>query len=363
MNLLLSHKINDKNDLYFTGYLSNDRFNLNSDTVYGYGNKNISLKWKHVFNNKLQSLVTAGYDAYGYKIYSQENPVNAYTMKFDINQTNFKLHFNYFVNSKHTLDFGLNSIYYTLHPGSFGPRNEKSLVTPEMVSAEQALESAVYVSERYNITSALSVQAGLRFSLYNYMGPKTVFEYAEGLPRELSNITDTISYNKGKFINNYKGPEYRLSLRYAFTDDFSVKAGYNSLRQYIHMLSNTTAIAPTDIWKLSNPNIKPQYGEQLSVGFYKNFKSNTIETSVEVYYKKIKDYLDYKSGAVLVLNDHIETDVFNTTGKAYGLELMIKKLTGKLNGWISYTWSRTFLKMDDPTIGEIINGGAFYPAN
>lgn len=363
VNLLLSHKINDKNDLYLTGYVSNDRFNLNSDTVYGYGNKNISLKWKHVFNNKLQSLVTAGYDAYGYKIYSQENPVNAYTMKFDINQTNFKLHFNYFVNSKHTLDFGLNSIYYTLHPGSFGPRNEKSLVTPEMVGAEQALESAVYVSERYNITSALSVQAGLRFSLYNYMGPKTVFKYAEGLPRELSNITDTMSYNKGKFINNYNGPEYRLSLRYAFTDDFSVKAGYNSLRQYIHMLSNTTAIAPTDIWKLSDPNIKPQYGEQLSVGFYKNFKSNTIETSVEVYYKKIKDYLDYKSGAVLVLNDHIETDVFNTTGKAYGVELMIKKLTGKLNGWISYTWSRTFLKMDDPTVGEIINGGAFYPAN
>ena len=363
VNLLLSHKINDKNDLYLTGYLSNDRFNLNSDTVYGYGNKNISLKWKHVFNNKLQSLVTAGYDAYAYKIYSQENPVNAYTMKFDINQTNLKLHFNYFVNSKHTLDFGLNSIYYTLHPGSFGPRNEKSLVTPEMVSAEQALESALYLSERYNITSALSVQAGLRFSLYNYIGPKTVFKYAEGLPMELSNITDTMSYNKGKFINNYKGPEYRLSLRYAFTDDFSVKAGYNSLRQYIHMLSNTTAIAPTDIWKLSDPNIKPQFGEQLSVGFYKNFKSNTIETSVEVYYKRIKDYLDYKSGAVLVLNDHIETDVFNTTGKAYGVELMIKKLTGKLNGWISYTWSRTFLKMDDPTVGEIINGGAFYPAN
>ncbi|HRQ18409.1 MAG TPA: TonB-dependent receptor plug domain-containing protein [Agriterribacter sp.] len=363
VNLLISHKINDKNDLYLTGYLSNDRFNLNSDTVYGYGNKNISLKWKHVYNNKLQSLVTAGYDAYGYKIYSEENPVNAYTMKFDINQTNFKLHFNYFVNSKHTLDFGLNSIYYTLHPGSFGPRNEKSLVAPEKVNAEHALESAVYVTEKYNITSALSLQAGLRFSLYNYVGPNTVYHYAPGLPKELSNITDTLSYAKGKFINNYKGPEYRLSLRYAFTDNFSVKAGYNSLRQYIHMLSNTTAMAPTDIWKLSDPNIKPQYGEQVSVGLYKNFKSNTIETSAEVYYKSIKDYLDYKSGAVLVLNEHIETDVFNTSGKAYGVELMVKKLTGKLNGWISYTWSRTLLKMNDPSIGEVINDGAFYPAN
>ena len=142
-----------------------------------------------------------------------------------------------------------------------------------------------------------------------------------------------------------------------------MKAGYNTQRQYIHVLSNTAAEAPTDIWKLSDPNIKPQYGDQVSIGFYKNLKSNTIETSVEVYYKKIKDYLDYKSGAVLVLNHHIETDVINTKGKAYGVELLIKKLTGKLNGWLSYTWSRTLLKMDDPAAGEIINGGRYYPAN
>ncbi|MGN6494813.1 MAG: TonB-dependent receptor [Agriterribacter sp.] len=363
VNLLISHKMDEKNDLYLTGYISNDQFNLNSDTVYGYGNKNISLKWKHVFNNKFQSIVTAGHDYYGYNIHSEKNPVNAYSLKFNINQTNFKIHFNYFVNSKHTLDFGLNSIYYKLQPGSFTPRGDKSLVVKDEVSAEQALESAVYLSEKYNITSQLSVQAGLRFSLYNYMGPKTVYSYAEGLPKTESNVIDTNTYARGKFINNYKGPEYRLSLRYAFTDNFSIKAGYNSLRQYIHMMSNTTAIAPTDIWKLSDPNIKPQTGNQVSLGLYKNFKSNTIETSVEVYYKKIKDYLDFKSGAILVLNHHVETDVFNTTGKAYGVELMIKKLTGKLNGWISYTWSRTFLKMDDPNLGEVINRGAFYPAN
>lgn len=363
VNLLISHKIDEKNDIYLTGYISNDQFNLNSDTVYGYGNKNISLKWKHVFNNKFQSLVTAGHDYYGYNIHSEKNPVNAYGLKFNINQSNFKVHFNYFVNSKHTLDFGLSSIYYKLQPGSFTPRGEKSLVVKDEVSAEQALESAVYLSEKYNITPALSIQAGLRFSLFNYMGPKTVYGYAEGLPKTEGNMTDTTTYAKGKFINNYKGPEYRLSLRYAFTDNFSIKAGYNSLRQYIHMMSNTTAIAPTDIWKLSDPNIKPQTGNQVSVGLYKNFKSNTIETSVEVYYKKIKDYLDFKSGAILVLNHHIETDVFNTTGKAYGVELMVKKLTGKLNGWISYTWSRTFLKMDDPNLGEVINRGELYPAN
>ena len=363
VNLLTSHKLNDKNDLYLTAYLSNDRFNLNSDTVYGYGNKNIVLKWKHVYNNKLQSIVSAGYDGYGYSIYSDNNPVNAYTLKFDINQSNLKVHFNYFVNSKHTLDFGLSSIYYTLYPGSFQPRGGKSLVVPDVVSKEQALESAVYLTEKYNITSQLSLQAGIRYSFYNYMGPKTVYYYADGIPKETGNITDTVNYAKGKFINNYGGPEYRLSIRYAITDNFSIKAGYNSMRQYIHTLSNTTAIAPTDIYKLSDPNIKPQTGDQFAIGFYKNFKNNTIETSVETYYKRIKDYLDFKSGAQLVLNQHIETDVFNTVGKAYGVELMIKKLTGKLNGWISYTWSRTFLKMDDSTKGQIINKGAYYPAN
>ena len=161
--------------------------------------------------------------------------------------------------------------------------------------------------------------------MYQYLGPQTVSYYAEGLPKTESSRTGTKEYKSGAFIKTYGGPEYRFAMRYAFTTDFSIKAGFNSLRQYIHMLSNTTAIAPTDIWKLSDPNIKPQQGNQVSLGFYKNFKSNTIETSVEVYYKKMKHYLDYKSGALLVLNHNIETDVINTKGKAYGAELLLKK--------------------------------------
>jgi hypothetical protein len=177
------------------------------------------------------------------------------------------------------------------------------------------------------------------------------------------NQIGTKAYGKGSVINSYQGPEYRLSVRYAFTNSFSVKAGYNSLRQNIHMLSNTTSMAPTDIWKLSDPHIKPELGDQYSFGLYKNLHANTIETSVEVYYKGLKDYLDYRSGATLIMNPHIETDVLNTKGKAYGLELMIKKLTGKLNGWVNYTWSRTLLKTDDPTAGELVNNGNYYPAD
>lgn len=363
INLNINHEINKKNFLYVTSYLSKDRFNLNSDTVYNYGNQNISLQWKHIFNTKVYMLNSVGYDRYEYNISSDKNPINAYKLGFDINQANFKSHFNYYLSSKHTLEFGLNSILYRLHPGSYQPLGKSSLVTPNIIAAEQALESALYLSDKVTVSNDFSVEAGLRYSMFNYLGPANINNYVDGVPKTEDNIVSTTTYNKGNFIKTYQGPEVRLSGRYAFTPTFSIKAGYNSQRQYIHVLSNTAAIAPTDIWKLSDPNIRPQYGDQVSLGLYKNLKSNTIETSVEVYYKRIKDYLDYKSGAVLVLNHHIETDVINTKGKAYGVEVFIKKQTGKMNGWLSYTYSRTLLKMDDPTAGEVINKGMYYPAN
>lgn len=358
-----THELSKKNSLYFTAYLSNDHFNLNNDTTYQYTNRNVALQWKHTFNNRLNNLLTAGYDLYKYDISSDANKINAYDLQFDISQLNLKTDFNYYVNTKHTIEFGFSSIYYKLNPGSFKPLGSESLVQPDIMPSEQALESAVYVGDRYNINQALSINYALRYSFYEYIGPQAVNIYAEGLPRSESSLLETKEYGKGDFIKTYHGPEYRFALRYAFTFDFSIKAGVNSLRQYIHMLSNTTAIAPTDIWKLSDPNIKPQEGEQVSIGLYKNFKSNTIETFVEVYYKRMKHYLDYKSGAVLVLNPHIETDVMNTKGKAYGVEVQVKKTVGKLNGWVSYTYSRTFLKVDDPIAGEVINNGEYYPSN
>ncbi|HEY8894193.1 MAG TPA: carboxypeptidase-like regulatory domain-containing protein [Niastella sp.] len=363
VNLNISHQFNKKNNLYITGYLSRDKFNLNSDTAYSYSNRNISVKWKHTFSNKLTMVLTGGFDHYDYSIGSDKDSLFAYKMKFDINQYNFKSDFNWYINANHTIDFGISSIRYRLSPGTYEPNSKTSLVAKDVMETEHALESAAYISEKWNITDELSLQAGLRYSLYNFLGPKAVNEYTPGLPVTEDNLVQTKNYAKNKFIKTYQGPEYRLAVRYGLTQSLSLKAGYNSLRQYIHVLSNTTAISPTDIWKLSDPNIKPQTGDQVSFGIYKNFKSNTIETSAEVYYKNIKNYLDYKSGAQLVLNHHIETDVMSTRGKGYGVELLVKKQNGKLNGWISYTWSRILLKMEDSTKGEIINGGKYYPAN
>ncbi len=363
LSLGISHQIDEKNNIYFNGYLSHDSFRLNSDTTYSYSNRNASVKWKHNFNNKFFGVFTTGVDHYQYSIEDAGNPVETYKLNFNVNQTFLKTDFTYYLSRKHTLDFGLSSIYYKLHPGDEEPQGSQSLIVSNIVPAEQALESALYLGDKYDVTDKFSVNLGLRYSLYNYLGPQTVNQYAPGLPKQTVNLIDSVTYAKNKVINTYHGPEIRASARYLFDDEFSVKASYNTLRQYIHLLSNTTAISPTDVYKLSDPNIRPQYGDQISLGFYKNLKSNTIETSVEVYYKRLKDYLDYRSGATLILNHHIETDVLETRGKAYGAEFLIRKNSGKLNGWMSYTYSRTFLKQNDPNQGELINSGAYYPAN
>lgn len=363
LNLRISHAINNKNNLYLSGYLSDDNSNLGSDTTFAYGNQNLSMKWKHLFSNKLTGIFVGGLSRYQYNNNSIANATNAYKMAFDIQQANFKSDFNYYLSSKHTIDFGISTIRYDLNPGTFQPLGSQSLVKLNELAPEQAFESAIYFGDRFDLTSNLSMDLGVRYSMYNYMGPRSVNLYAPNLPKSESNVIGTASYKKGEMAKAYHGPELRMSARYQLSEDFSVKAGYNTLRQYIHLLTNTTAISPTDIWKLSDPNIRPQYGDQTSLGFYKNFKDNTIETSIEGYFKNLKDYLDYKSGANLILNHHIETDVINTKGKAYGVEFLVKKLSGKLNGWMGYTYSRTLLKMDDPNAGQIINGGKYYPAN
>jgi hypothetical protein len=363
VNFNISHQVNSKNNLYLTTYISNDAFRLNSDTTYSYGNRNISLKWKHNFSNKLYSVITGGYDYYKYTTSSAANKVDGYRFNFNLSQINFKTNFIYYLNPKHTISFGLNSIRYQINPGTNLPYDSNSQVASVTVETEQALESALYAGDQFDITPSLSISAGLRYSMYNYLGPHTVNYYEPGVPKTTNSLLTSTAYGSNSFINTYKGPEIRASARYLFGEDFSVKASYNTLRQYIHLLSNTTAISPTDIWKLSDPNIKPQFGDQVSLGIYKNLNSNTIETSVEVYYKNLKNYLDYRSGASLVLNQHIETDVLPTQGKAYGVEFLIKKSTGQLNGWLSYTYSRTFLRQDNPAVGSLINNGAYYPAN
>lgn len=363
LNANLNYEIDSKNSLALTSYTSHDEFKLQSDTAYSYKNHVLGLKWKHIFNNRLFGTITANYSGYEYTIRSTANPINAFNLDYSIQQLQAKTDFNYFINSKHSLSFGTGVLRYDLEPGNYQPVGNESIVTPDQLQSEQAFESFVYVGSQFEVNPKLLLYGGIRYSLFTNLGPHDVYLYSQGTVKDISSITDTTSFAKGEKIVSYGGPEYRISARYNYTRNASFKLSYNRHRQYLQMLSNTTAIAPTDVWKLSDPYIKPLIGDQVSLGYYFNYGKRSIEVSVEAYYKWMQNFLDYKGGAELIQNQHIETDVLNAKGKSYGIEMMIKRTSGKLNGWLSYTYSRSLLQTKGATSIETINRGSFYPSN
>ena len=361
--VIIDHEINEKHHLFLTVYGSHDNFELSNGVQYGYGNKNLNFKWKFSLTRNLYGTFSVGTDNYDFNVGDHKTALQAYDLKYSIGQEFARLDFTQQTAGKHRFTYGLQALKYRVSPGTLSPSGEESLAIPKTLEKEQALETAAYVADVFTITDKLTLDLGVRFSLYNYLGPRTVNHYIDGLARNENTFTGSDFFGKGKKIKTYNSPEIRVAAKYSFNDNSSVKLSYNSLRQYLHMLSNTTAITPTDSWKLSDSHIKPQFGDQVSLGYYQNLKKGKIETSFEVYYKRISDYLDYKSGAKLIMNETIETDVINTQAKAYGAELQVKKVSGKLNGWTSYTWSRILQRTTSMLPGEIINGGAYYPGN
>lgn len=363
VNVQLSHEVNEKNSITLTGYLSNDSFKLYGDTTYAYQNRIGSLKWKHTFSKKFSSELVVSHNEYGYQMKAAGLPLNAYQLQFGINQSNFKANFSYQLHRKHLLDFGVSSLHYALNPGKFEPMHESSLIRADKLEREQAIENAIFLEDKYDISTNLSVSAGVRLVMFNYLGPKSVNQYVPGFPIRSIYYQGQTFYEKGKNIQQYAGPEVRLSARYAISNSTSLKAGYNTMRQHIHLLSNTMTISPTDIWKLSDKYIKPQTGDQISLGIYRNLKGNKIELSLEGYYKNIDNYLDYRGADSLIMNHRLEASTFATKAKAYGVEVLAKKMTGKINGWVSYTYSRTLLQAKDPNDPDAPNGGDPYPSN
>lgn len=327
----LTHNFNDKHSIHFNGYYSSDQFKFRVNTKYAYENMNGSVKWRSNFNTKHSMELVAGYDSYNYLTSDWTNEVKAYEMAFDISQVYGRLKMKYMPVSGHSITYGADFVSYGLMPGSYLPVGAGSLVIPEIMADETAKEGAVYVGDNWAVNDRLSVDYGVRYSMFK----------------------------SNKF---YSAPEIRLSGRYFINERLSVKAGFNSMRQYIHMLSNTVAVSPTDTWKLSDKDIAPQKGWQMAAGAYTNVLDDKVELSVEAYYKRMDNYLDFKSGSTLVMNSNVAEDVVGVKGKAYGLELMASKPLGKLNGWASYTWSRTRLKEVGDRGTSAINRGEWYNA-
>ncbi len=357
---VLTWKLNSMHRLKIFGYWSKDKFSFSSDDNYGYQNRNISAEWRSILNQKITATFSAGLDHYDY--YNEETtvPSEAARLSFGIDQLWAKMHLRHRLTDNEVLNYGLMVQHYNVQAGKYEPIGEKSCITTNQLEKEKALESAAYIEYERSITDKLSVSAGLRYSLFNAMGPRDVNHYQDGeLPSE-ETLVET--RRETGIIKTYHAPELRLSAKYALQENLSLKAGFNTMHQYIHKVSNTSIMSPTDIWKLSDLNIKPQKGWQLATGIYYETPRKDYELSAEVYYKHISDYLNYRSSAVLLMNPHLETDVIATKGKAYGIELQAKKPTGKLNGWVSYTYSRSQLKQDDKRVAMPLNDGEWYPS-
>ena len=360
---LISATVNDKNSVSVSGYLSDDRFDYYREDAFKYGNLASTLKWKHIFNQRLSAQYHAIISKYNYQLDSNRDSTKFNTLSHNLNQTILRADFLYMPPGRHKVEFGLDAIHYSLLPGKREPFGDFTEVIFEELERERAIEPSVYLSNEMELTQNLSVSGGLRGTLFTSFGPGHEYQYYENLPRTEQNIRDTIFVRKGEPVKTYPGLEFRFSSRLMISPGLAVKIGAQRVYQYIHMISNTTSMSPTDVWKLSDRYIKPQRGDQFSAGIYNNFRKKAIETSVEAYYKKLTDIIDYKGGAVLLMNDHLETEIISGSGKAYGIEMMVKKQAGVLTGWVSYTYSRVLLKVDGRFEDEKVNGGNYFPAS
>lgn len=363
INANIQHKLNEKNTLELTAYISQDDFQFDPDTTYSYKNVNVALGWEHFFNDELEGRFSVGSDNYEFGIVGQENPLNSFDFGFDVHQLFLRADFEYRKSEKHIMSFGVHGIQYSLNPGRNKPYGSESIVIDKELDEENAREISVYFGDEFTVSEKLSVSYGGRYMLYQLLGPMSVNQYVSGAPITESNVIGEETYDNGKTVQTYHGPEFRASARYTLDNKSSVKAGFNTMRQNIHLLSNTSSISPTDSWKLSDTYIRPQTGGQASLGYYRNLAKNKLEFSGEIYYRYMANLLDYRSGANIILNESIEQDVLNSDGKAYGLELLLKKSTGLLKGSIAYTYSRSLMKTSDEPSIEKINKGEFYSSN
>ncbi|MFY0687370.1 MAG: carboxypeptidase-like regulatory domain-containing protein [Cyclobacteriaceae bacterium] len=356
-----------KDQISVTGYYSFDSFRLNADTLlsftdFSYSNSLVSVNWKHDFSNNLFSKLTAAFSKYDFHTGYDQLTTQAFGTDFSVEESMVNLTFDYLLKEGVNFNFGIVNRLIGINPGSKYPIGEGSLVLEDQVEKEQGVELAPFASLAYDFSSNISLYGGLRYSLYNVLGPMSEIRYEDGESVVASNRTDTVHHGKGEIVKVYAGIEPRISMRYLLNQSSSLKASYNRTRQNQHLLINAASIAPTDTWRLSSPHIKPQIADQISIGYYKNiYGKNTFEFISEIYYKDIQNLLDFKVGSNLQFNKHIETEVLQGDGRSYGFEVSVNKTNGWLTGWLNYTYSRSLMKFDGNTPIETINDGDYFP--
>jgi TonB dependent receptor/TonB-dependent Receptor Plug Domain len=362
-----------KNAFFLTSYYSRDFFqtsllgtigNINSKlTQNDYSTTNFSLRYLHTFHQNLSLTTTAVYSDYVPNLILPEvGADNKVVLRSSVQYRQLKSHIDYFTNG-HQLKMGINGIFYGINAGELIPNNSPT-INPIKTPIENALETAAFVEDNFDITPRISASLGLRYSYFMNLGAATVRSYLPDLPLSDATVSSEKVYKAGEITKSYGGAEPRLGLRYTLDNTSSLKFAYNLMRQYVQIITNTTTPLPTSRWKTADTHIQPLVSQAYSVGWFKNFSENRFETTLETYYRATNNVLDYKQGADLLLQAHPETELLQGINQSYGVEWMLAKKKGENTGWLSYTYSRSLNKIDAGTnFLQRINDGNWFAAN
>lgn len=367
LNAKLSYQLSEKNSLYLSGYYGRDVFSIDKRFENTYGNTTLNLRWNHLFSDKLFSNLSLIYSDYYYGLdldfvgFKWDSGIKNYNIKYD---------FKNYISDNFKLGYGANAMYYDFNPGTVTPLNDESGINPDQLQKKKAFEPAIYIDAEHDISKRISLSYGVRYSLFYRLGQSTVNTYANNQAvvfnhelqiYEKATPTGSVFYDSGKTIADFSNLEPRAAVAFQLNDNQSIKASYNRLVQYLQLVSNTSSPTPLDVWTPSDNFIKPQKTDQVALGYFRNFKNNEYSLEAETFYKKVKNRMDYIDGADLIANDAIEQIILNGEMRSYGLEILFRKNEGKLNGWVSYTLSKSEQRTPGRDASETgINNGEWY---
>ncbi len=367
LNAKLSYELNENNSLFLSGYFGRDVFKLNEIFMNTYGNLMLNLRWNHLYSDKLSANLSLIYSDYYYGLdlnfvgFKWNSGIKNYTVKYD---------FENFISDKFKLNYGLNGIYYEFNPGIIEALRDKYTINPKRLDKKYALSMSPYIGAESQLSENITVSGGVRFSMFYRLGASTINLYENNSPvvfnsdmqiYEKGTPIGTSYYKNNKTIEQYNNFEPRFSVSFQLNEAAAIKTSYNRMVQYLQLISNTSSPTPLDVWMPSDNYIKPQIADQVALGYFRNFNDGAYSLETEIYYKKVKNRLDYIDGADLIANDAIEQVVLNGRMRACGLEVMFRKNEGKFNGWISYTLSKSEQQTPGRTAEETgINNGQWY---
>ncbi len=350
LNAKINYQINQNNRIFLSGYFGRDVNVIGNMFQMNFGNATATLRWNHIYKDRLFSNLTLVFSDFNYNLGVPNGPM-AFKWLSHIVDYSLSNDYTFYLNPSNTLKFGLQATYHTIKPGSIESTSSTSFMTPIHYPDNHGIESAVFLSNEQKAGSRLTLLYGLRLSMYQNIGTGTLYHYNSDFE-----VTDSTVYQRGDIFNTFVSLEPRLNLRFTLNDRSSLKASYNRTVQYLQLASNSTATFPLDMWFMTNPNVKPQKADQVALGYFRNFNDNELEFSVEVFYKKIYNAIDFKDHAVLAPQQYLEGELRIGEARSYGAEFLLRKQSGKLSGWISYAYIRTFRK-----IPAINNGKEFSP--